>query len=311
MTLDAPVADWVASRLGSAPEGEFFEASSMSEVWGVRLADGRSVAVKRRGGGARLAIACAAHRAAAAAGIDTPALLAGPDALGGERGGADDAWLTAEDWRPEGAFSPEGDAPVLFAGLLASLVRALADVDAAGLTPPPWLWYDHDDEDRVWPPAASDRWDPHRIEADLPPALAAMARAARARLRASALSSVLGHSDLNALNVRWVGDRPIVHDWDSVAVRPEAVLAGTLALDHPAAPDAGAAADVATGARVIKAYEDARGRAFTADEREVAWATSVWLACYNAAFEHLHGGPGTVTAVILRDGEERLALAGA
>ncbi|MDN4476249.1 phosphotransferase [Demequina sp. SYSU T00192] len=305
MTLDTPVATWLEARLGAAPRAVFFEASSMSDVWGVALADGRRVAVKRRGGGDRLALAAAAHRAAEEAGIDTPALLAGPEP------GDDDAWLTVEEWRPEGALTPDGDAPVLFAGLLARLVGALAIVDAEGLAPPPWLDYAHADPLRVWPPAASDRWDPHRIEAELPPALAAVARAARARLLASDLPPVLGHADLNGLNVRWVGARPIVHDWDSIALVPEAVLVGTLALDHVAAPDAGAAADISTGERVIAAYEDVAGRAFDAEAREVAWAATAWLGCYNAAFEHLHGGPGAVTARILRDGEERLALAGA
>ncbi|WP_062308335.1 phosphotransferase [Demequina subtropica] len=304
MTLDLPAARWTASRLGSAPTEVFFEASSMSEVWGLRLDDGRRVAVKRRGGGERLAIVARAHRAALGAGIDAPDLVAGPDLL------EHDAWLTAEEWRPEGAFTPDGDAPVLFGRLLARIVAALAEVGAEGLEPTPWLHYDHGDAARVWPPASSSRWDPHRIEADLPPALAALAAAARDRLAASDLPAVLGHADLNGLNVRWVGEHAIVHDWDSIALRPEAVLVGTLALDHPAAPDAGAAADIATGARVIAAYEEATGRAFAADEVEVAWATSVWLGCYNAAFEHLHGAPGAVTAAILRDGEERLALAG-
>ncbi|WP_062518100.1 phosphotransferase [Demequina gelatinilytica] len=304
MTLDEPVTRWVVSRLGSTPAEVFFEASSMSDVWGVRLEDGRRFAVKRRGGGDRLAIVARAHRAALDAGIDAPDLVAGPDPLG------DDAWLTAEEWRPEGVFTPDGDAPALYASLLARIVAALAEVEARGLAPTPWLHYDHRAAARVWPPASSARWDPHRIEPDLPPALAALARAARSRLEASELPAVLGHADLNGLNVRWRGDRAIVHDWDSIVLRPEAVLVGTLALDHPATPDAGAAADIATGARVLAAYEEATGRTLTPDEVEVAWATSVWLACYNAVFEHLHGGPGAVTAAILRDGEERLALAG-
>ncbi len=136
-----------------------------------------------------------------------------------------------------------------------------------------------------------------------------MAVAARDRLAASALPRVLGHSDLNGLNVRWLGTEPIVHDWDSIVLCPEAVLVGVLALDHVEMPEASAAADIETGSRVIAAYEAATGRAFTADEREVAWAASVWLGCYNAAFEHLHGGPGAFTHRILHDGAERLALA--
>lgn len=305
MTLDATVAGWLAGELGSPPAEEFFEARSMSEVWGVTLADGRRVAVKRRGDDGRLAVAAAAHRAAAAAGVDTPELLAGPARV------QDALWLSVEQWRPEGAFQPPDDAPRRFARLLADLVAALADVPAAGLTSPPWLDYDHADPSRVWPPAASSRWDPHRIEADLPPGLPRLARAARARLLAARLPAVLGHADLNGLNVRWVGERPIVHDWDSIALRPEAVLIGTLAVDHVAAPDAGAIADVDTCAEVLAAYGAARGRELSSEETEVAWATSVWLACYNAAFEHLHGGAGTVTERILRDGDARLALAGA
>lgn len=304
MALDVTVSGWLGSRLGAEPSAVFFEARSMSEVWGVELADGRRVAVKRRGEGARLAVVAAAHRAATTAGIDTPTLLAGPDPAG------DGLWLTAEAWRPEGEIAPPDRAPVRFARLLADLVTALAQVPTEGLEPPPWLSYDHGDAGRVWPPAASSRWDPHRIEPDLPPELAVLASAARARLSAHGLPAVLGHADLNGLNVRWVGERPLVHDWDSIALRPEAVLTGTLAVDHVAAPDAGAIADVDTCAELLDAYGAARGRPLSDEETEVAWATGVWLACYNAAFERLHGGPGAVTAQILRDGERRLALAG-
>lgn len=276
----------------------------MSEVWGVELADGRRVAVKRRGEGARLAVVAAAHRAATAAGIDTPELLAGPDPTAGG------LWLTAEQWRPEGALAPPDRSPQRFARLLWDLVSALARVPSGGLEPPPWLHYDHGDPARVWPPAASSRWDPHRIEPELPAELAVFASAARARLRVNRMPAVLGHADLNGLNVRWVGETPLVHDWDSIARRPEAVLVGTLAVDHVAAPDAGAIADVDTTAELLDAYGAARERSLTVEETQVAWATGVWLACYNAVFEHLHGGPGAVTAQILRDGERRLALAG-
>ncbi|WP_297083254.1 phosphotransferase [uncultured Demequina sp.] len=307
MELDGPLAAWLGRELGSAPREVFFEAESMSRVAGVTLADGRRVAVKIRGDHPRLAAAAAAQRAAGSAGIDVPALLAGPAPAPGDAALA----VTVEDWREEGALMPSADAPVAFARLLAALVEALEGVPTAGLSPPPWLDYAHTDAARVWPPPASARWDPHRIEADLPAELPSLAARARARLAATTLPPVLGHADLNGLNVRWNGDRPLVHDWDSIAALPEAVLAGTLALDHVAMPDAGAAADVDTGARVLAEYEAARGRMFTPEEREIAWATTVWLACYNAAFEHLHGAAGAVTARILADGEARLALAGA
>ncbi|WP_084127013.1 hypothetical protein [Demequina sp. NBRC 110054] len=323
--LDDALAEWVTAHLGVAPREVFFGARSMSDVSGVLLEDGRRIALKRRGGGAHVAAAARAQLAAARAGIECPALLAGPaplewvagDATAGTSEaasvGATGEVVTAEQWRDGGDVEPEGDAAEPYARLLASLIDALVGLDSDGLAPPPWLHYDHDAA-RVWPPAASARWDPHRIEADLPPALVRIARRARDRLLAADLPHVVGHTDLNGLNVRWVNDdgapRPVVHDWDSIAARPEAVLVGTLAVDHVALPERGRIADVATGDRVLVAYEAARGRAFTVEEREVAWAATAWLASYNAAFEHLHGAPGEVTARLLIDGEERLALAG-
>ncbi|MDN4473735.1 phosphotransferase [Demequina zhanjiangensis] len=304
--LDDALALWATARLGSGPREVFFGAQSMSDVVGVVLDDGRKVALKRRGGGEHVAATAVAHRAASDAGIDCPDLLAGPENVDGQI-------FTAEQWRDDGSTEPQGDAAMLYAQLLARLVKALDGVDQSRLSPPPWLHYDHD-ADRVWPPPASDRWDPHRIESQLPPALARIAAAARSRLLAAHLPHVVGHTDLSGLNVRWNHadgvDVPIVHDWDSIAARPEAVLVGTLAADHVALPERGRIADIDTGARVVEAYEEASGRAFSAEEHEVAWAASAWLAAYNAVFEHLHGAPGEVTAQLLRDGDERLRLAG-
>ncbi len=305
--LDDALALWATARLGSGPREAFFAAQSMSDVVGVVLDDGRRVALKRRGGGEHVRATTRAHAAASAAGIDCPRLLAGPENVDGRI-------LTAEEWRDDGEVEPSGDAAVLYARLLARLVEALRGVEREGLAPPPWLHYDHDTA-RVGPPAASDRWDPHRIEAELPTALVRIAAAARQRLREADLPEVVGHTDLSGLNVRWVRregeDVPIVHDWDSIAARPEAVLVGTLAADHVALPGRGRIAGIDTGERVVEAYAQARGRAFTSEEHEVAWAASAWLAAYNAAFEHLHGAPGEVTAQLLRDGDARLRLAGA
>lgn len=300
------LAPWLEARLGAAPVDQFFEAESMSRVRGLTLADGRRIAVKVREDVPHVHASIAAHRAARAAGIDCAEPLAGPEPAPGEPGMA----VTVEEWRPDGGWFPADDAAVAYARLLAALVEALCALDPAEFSPPPWLAYDHG-TDRIWPPASSPRWDPHRIEADLPPELMRIASGARARLNRAALPSVLGHTDLNALNVRWNGTVPIVHDWDSVAARPEAVLVGTLALDHVSVPDEGRAADIPGGWRVIEAYQVARGRAFTGEEIEVAWAASAWLACYNAVFEFLHGGGARVAERILEDGEHRLALAGA
>ena len=37
------------------------------------------------------------------------------------------------------------------------------------------------------------------------------------------------------------------------------------------------------------AYQDLRGRLFTAVELEIAWAASLWMAAYNAREQALHG----------------------
>lgn len=341
--LDPQTHAWLMAKVGR-PREVFFFAQSMSTVWGVLLESGERVAVKRRGG-ERLATLAAAHRAAHAGGIDTPALLAGPSpahsadasrgggalptgAGGGDgsgdgredgpgNGGGDAAWLTAERWRPEGAATPERDgvavdAPALYATLLARVIEALRGVavPAQGLEPPPWQHYDHGSRDRVWPPAVSPKWDPHRPDAGIPDQLVDLAAAAARRLRETTLPSVLGHADLNSHNVRWVGAHAIVHDWDSVAWRPEAVLAGTVAVDYPSAPQAGAIASIADSSRVLTAYQRAMGRDFTPEETEVAWAAGVWVACYNASFEYLHGAAGPVGERIMADGAQRLALAG-
>jgi hypothetical protein len=301
--VDVELSAWCRTHLGSAPATVFFEASSMSRVRGVLLADGRRVAVKQRDASDRVLACAAAHRAAAAAGIDCPALLVAPVRLG------PGTWVTAEEWRDDGSPEPPPRAAERYADLLRRLVVSLDGAEPDRFAPPPpWAWYDHDAPGRVWPPAASPRWDPHR-EGVVPDELMRLAAAARERLVAERLPVVVGHSDLNGLNVRWTPDAtPIVHDWDSLAARPECVLAGILAVNHVELPGAGAIASLDRTAEVLEHYE-AR-RPFSDVERELAWAAGVAVAAYNAAFEYLHGQPGDVARRIASDGGERLRRAG-
>lgn len=283
----------------------------MSSVWGVELDDGRRVAVKVRSDGSRLAIASHAQEVARASGIDCPRILIGPTLIRG----TPHRWLTVEEWRGEGVIDPPGDPVAHYATLLAAINAALRADPSPSLTPPPWLDYDHGHVGRTWPPAASDQWDPHRIESDLPPDLPRLAQLARARLLRASLPRFLVHGDLNPANVRWVQSggsvTPLVHDWDSVAFVSEAVVAGEVAADLLQKPGDERLADVPTCARFLAAFGEARGRALSPEEAEVAWATTAWLGAYNAAFEHLHGRPGAVSQQILADGDERLRLAGA
>lgn len=301
---------WCAEFLAAPAVEEFFTAESMSSVHGLTLRDGRRVAVKVRAAAPRIEACLRAQQAAIDAGIAAPTPLVGPVAFG-----ADGLIACAEEWLDDGVAQPGGNAPEHFGSLGAALVLACEHLDPADFAPPP-PWFDvaHGDSTRLWPPAASVRWDPHAI--DLPPWLSSLATRARTRLRsadAMALPLAVGHADLNGLNTRWVAARgegwtPIVHDWDSIAGLPAAVLAGGLAMDYPADGDGGIAS-IEQGERVLAAFAYRLGRAWSTTELEVAWAAGTWVACYNAAFEFLHGGPGAVSTQLEVDGEARLTLA--
>lgn len=298
--MHVALSTWCEQQLGSVVAEEFFHAESMSSVHGVRLADGRRVAVKLRDASARVLACAAAHRKAQESGIDCPRLLAGPDWLDGL------GWVSVEEWRDEGDVEPSTDAAVAYARLLRRLVVALGGEDSAAFEPPPpWAHYDHDEPGRVWPRAADPRWDP---ESPIVPAqLRRLAATARERLTAQTLPPVVGHCDLNGLNVRWA-PQPIVHDWDSLAARPEAVLVGIVAVNHVEAAVLTAITDLVGTRRLLDCYQALRP--FTAEELEVAWAAGVWVAAYNAAFEHLRGAPGKVSRRLAADGTQRLRLAG-
>ncbi len=306
------IADWCLRHLGSDPVHSFITSAPASQLWGFELADGRVIAVKVRPASTRMAAGDVAHRLVQAAGIDCPALLAGPEPIGDSPGMV----VTAENWRADGAVWPTDDPAGSYGRLQAQLVAACAGLDPALLAPPPqWLHYDHIDPGRLWPPAASAAWDPEQIERDLPSGLTAMARSARHRLLAANLPDVVGHGELNGVHIRWLEGAngqptPIVHGWEELAGRPEAVLVGCLAANYNELPDDSRIAPVAQGRRVLAAYQAERGQAFTDEEIEVAWAASAWVGCYNAAFEHLRGAAGQVTHQIMTDGAQRLTLAG-
>jgi hypothetical protein len=312
MEMPAAVVEWCERVLGAGVSDVFFSASSMSSVRGVLLDDGRRVAVKVRDGSRRVMACAHAQRLATAAGIDCPALLAGPALL--DPAAEAPVWVSAEQWRPEGTGGPPPQPAVAYTDLAHRLVAALNDPSTSTgqftasdyAPPPPWAAYDHAAPGRTFPPVSSPRWDPER---DIVPAeYRRLAAAARDRLRSADLPWVLGHSDLNGHNVKWVGSHPVVHDWDSIVARPEAVLAGILAVNHVELPGRGAITPLAESDAALGLYQERRP--MTSDEVEVAWAAGVWVAAYNASFEYLHGSPGQVAEQILVDGWDRLRLAG-
>src|SRR5689334_25385312 len=103
----------------------------------------------------------------------------------------------------------------------------------------------------------------------------------RGRILAAGLPCVLGHADFEAQNLRWHGREVwAVHDWDSLAWQPEAALAGA---GSGAFASAGPPmlAPIESSEAFLVAYQDIRGRLFTAGAPESAGAASVWMAPYN------------------------------
>jgi len=162
--------------------------------------------------------------------------------------------------------------------LLADLVRRLA---ALALDPPlpnpEWV-----------------RWDslPDRqATSEVPAWIEDTSRRVRAKLAECRLPPVLGHADWEAQNMRWLRGEPVaVHDWDSLAWLPEAVLVGAAAGVF-ASHGTPALAPVQSSAAFLDAYERARGERFSPYEHEIAWAASILVALYDARDELLLGRP--------------------
>jgi hypothetical protein len=66
---------------------------------------------------------------------------------------------------------------------------------------------------------------------------------------------------------------------------------------------------VKSSAAFLETYQELRGRAFTAEELEVAWAASLWTAVHNARWEALHGDPPVSLAAVREQAAERLRRA--
>ena len=283
-----------------------FRQAHLSVVTGVLLADGRNVVIKARPGLARQRGCREVQRHLWQAGFPCPQPLAGPAPLG-----ALDA--VAEAQVPGGTqLAPGPGYAGAFAAALAWLIRLAPPVPAVPALepPPPWCYWDHH-TGGPWP------W-PDDMDADLnarpgPAGLDDAAIRIRARLAQCAGPPVIGHCDWESQNIRWHGGRlHAVHDWDSVVSRPEAAIAGLAAAVFPSGGDPGDPgkhATVAQGEQFLAAYERARGRPWTAGEREMAWAAGAWGTAFNAKKEAALGGraaPGAAAELA-----DRLRRAGA
>jgi Phosphotransferase enzyme family len=294
---------WCVDQLGDEPVSVLFELRQISAVFGLRLAGGRDVVVKAREDDGRAGSCVAAQARLAERGFPcarplTPAVGVGALAV------------HAEEFRPGGDVL-HGDSPdvaVRYAAVFARLMAELADVTVAPPLPNPrWVRWDHTDSG-VWP--AIDCLD-DRDQSAVPAYVVDTAVRARGRLLAAGLPYLLGHADFEAQNLRWHGQQVwAVHDWDSLAWQPEAALVGA-ASGAFASAGPPTLAPIESSEAFLVAYQDIRGRLFTAVEQEIAWAASLWPAAHNARWEALHGNTPVSGDALRAQAAERLRRANA
>ncbi|MFI5561652.1 phosphotransferase [Amycolatopsis japonica] len=294
---------WCAEHLGAEPVGVRFELRSMSTVFGLQLAGGQDVVVKARADDGRAASCVAAQTWLADKGFPCPRPLTPPVGVGALA-------VHAEEFRPGGELLP-GDSPDVAARYAEVFARLMAGL--AGLAVPPplpnprWSRWDHRDPG-VWPSIRSlDELD----QSAVPAYVVDTARRARKRLLAADLPCVLGHADFEAQNLCWHGTQVwSVHDWDSLAWQPEAALVGGASGVFPKTGPA-RLPPIESSAAFLAAYQDHRGRRFTVEEQEVAWAASLWTAAHDVRWEALHGTAPKADDALRAQAAERLRRANA
>ncbi|WP_155127709.1 phosphotransferase [[Actinomadura] parvosata] len=294
---------WCRDQLGGEPAGVLFRSEKVSMVFGLRLAGGRDVVVKARADDGRAAFCVAAQARLAARGFPcarplTPVVGAGALAV------------HAEEYRPGGEVL-HGDSPETAVRCAQAFARLMTELAAVTVPPPlpnpPWVRWDEPGSG-TWPATGFlDDLDQSVVSGHIVEA----AERARTRLLTADLPCVLGHADFEAQNLRWRGRQVwAVHDWDSLAWQPEAALAGEASGSFASAgPPTLAPLD--SSEAFLAAYQHFRGRLFTPEELEIAWAAGVWMAAYNAREMALCGGSPAGGDALRAQAAERLRRANA
>lgn len=294
LTPDPPywVAEWCRRVLGSEPVETLFVVSHLSDVVGLRLADQRAVVVKRRLDRSGRTRSCvAAQKLLADQGFPCPTPLT--DAL------FDSGCAVHAEQLVDGGEIETDDSPAAAARSAVLFAEHLRRLRGVGFDPPlpnpEWV---------SW--AAQPARQP---TADVPSWIEDISRRISKKLDDCRLTPVLGHADWEAQNMRWSQREPLaVHDWDSLAWLPEAVLVGT-ASGVFATYDSPILAPLESSAAFLDAYEAARDKVFSSYEREIAWAASVGVALHNARDELIFDRPRLSYEGLEAQHAEQLALA--
>jgi hypothetical protein len=306
MTLDdlpSWLPTWCVDQLGNEPISVLFERRSISVVFGLRLAGGWDVVVKVRDDDGRAASCVAAQARLAERGFPCARPLTPVVGVGALAVHAEESRFGGELLRGD---SP--DIAVRYAEVFARLMAELADVTVAPPLPNPrWVRWDHTDSG-LWPTI---EFLDERDQSAVPEYVVDTADRARKRILAADLPCVLGHADFEAQNLRWHGREVwAVHDWDSLAWQPEAALVGA-ACGAFASASPPTLAPIESSAAFLTIYQDLRGRRFSAEEQEIAWAASLWPAAHNARWEALHGDLPVSCDAVRAQAAERLRRANA
>lgn len=134
----------------------------------------------------------------------------------------------------------------------------------------------------------------------------------RARLSRFHAPEVVGHVDWWVENLRWLdGKLFVVHDWDSLAAQPEAIICGFAASTFHESLAHWVQADLAQTEAFLAAYERARGRGWSREEREVCWAAGLWHNSHGISAASANVTFPARAALLAAELPERLRLAGA
>lgn len=291
---------YVRDALESPIDCVIFTERRLSEVFGLRLTDGREIVAKMRPFSDRIQQCCEVQRKMFEAGYPAPEPLTPATAI--------DDWLVSiETYVPDGAMFVAGpDMAERFAQEYARFMTFVPDAsDIGAIAPLPWV-ASGSGGSQLWPT-------PNEVDADLnaidgPLWVDEAARFAKQRIARHDGAIVVGHGDWSCHNLQW-RDRELyaVHDWDSIVTEPELVTAGVAAGFFPADGNPRATATVDQTRAFIDAYGIARGRTWSNDDREVMWAAGLWNRAYDAKQQTVQGEIRTLTR---EEALERMSLAG-
>lgn len=310
--IDAAVDVFCRARLGAGVAETIFRASSTGVVIGVRLRDGRRVAIKAhpaRESVPRLQEVQRVQEILSRRGFPCPYPLAAPAPVAN---GIAIAEELLDDGQPGDTHQP-----ALRKLAAQSLARHLELTRAAGrprALEGGWNLYT---PGRLWPRQA------HSPIFDLV-ATAAGAEwiddiAAKARIMARPSrpeTPVVGHHDWSGKHFRFAGGRvTAVYDWDSLRLGREAVVVGNAAMTYTTNPQLAGVRQAPTPEEVrafVDDYSAARQRPLRREDRESIAACATYLAAYIARCEHAlrssgdAEGDGSFTTALRTHGERYL-----